>query len=158
MQAVPQFERFTRVIGLAAIAAGLLLAIGALAVLADGWSWYGRSASASGTVVAHDGGGVSVRVGGGSRSQRASYAEVVSFTDASGALHEFKSRIATSDPFAVGASVPVRYDPGNPADATIDTWFRLWGFPLIFVGAGVLMAVLGGVFVGFGSRFVRASA
>lgn len=158
MQAIPQFERFTRVIGFAAIAVGLILAIGALVVLADAWSWHGRSVSATGMVVAHDSGGVHARVGVGSRTQRASYAEVVSFTDASGAQHEFKSRIATSDPFEVGASVPVRYDPGDPSDATIDTWFRLWGFPLIFAGAGVLMAVVGGVFRGFGSRSARVSA
>jgi hypothetical protein len=37
----------------------------------------------------------------------------------------------------------VRYNPADPTDATIDTWFRLWGFPLIFLAAGVIELAVG---------------
>ena len=40
----------------------------------------------------------------------------------------------------------LRYDPADPTDATIDTWFRLWGFPLIFLGVGLVEI---GVGIGF---------
>jgi hypothetical protein len=65
---------------------------------------------------------------------------------------EFRSKISSSDPFAVGATVPVRYNPADPSDASIDTWFRLWGFPLIFLAVGVLEMCVGMIFLAVSRR------
>jgi hypothetical protein len=117
--------------------------------------WIATSATANGTVTAQassmrTGGGPAGTPGrGGSRPTRA---EVVEFTTPDGARCEFRSRISSSDPFPVGATVPVRYNPADPTDATIDTWFRIWGFPLIFLGVGVIELCVGVAFLAVSRR------
>lgn len=120
-----------------------------IVILASRWAWHAGTATAAGTVTSHASGAASRAVGPGanSRARRASHAEVVAFTDGAGVKHEFTSTLSTSRPFAIGASVPVRYTPSDPSDAVIDTWFRLWGFPLIFAGGAV-------VFIGFGAAML----
>lgn len=78
--------------------------------------------------------------------------EIVEFIAADGARFEFRSRIGSSDPFPIGAQVPVRYNPVDPTDATIDTWFRLWGFPLIFLAVGFVEMAVGVVFLAVARR------
>ena len=144
-----EFTRLSRMVGTVAIAIGLLEMIVALGFLAHAQSWHAGTVGTAGTVIAHE---RSARATAGRGVRRPTYAEVVRFLDASGAQHEFRSRIATSDPFAVGAAVPVRYSAADPTDAAIDSWFRLWGFPLIFVGAGLVFAAVGLAFRGIGGR------
>lgn len=140
-----EFTRASRMIGTVAIAVGLLELTVAVAFLIYTWSWHSGAMTATGTIVAHETTPHSI-------SSPATYAEIVRFTDASGAQHEFRSRISSSDPFAVGTAVPVRYSDADPSDAAIDSWFRLWGFPLIFVGAGLLFTAVGVAFRGIGGR------
>ena len=149
------FTRASRMIGTVAIAIGLLELTVAVAVLIYLWSWHSGAMTATGTVVAHE---TTTHASSRRGSSSATYAEIVRFTDASGAQHEFRSRISSSDPFAVGTAVPVRYSAAGPSDATIDSWFRLWGFPLIFVGAGLLFTAVGFAFRGLGDRFGRLGA
>ena len=136
-------ERVARRIGMIAIACGMLVSVVAGAVLVHRWSWHAGTAVAEGTVVAHE--ASKPRTGRGSRSR--SVAEIVRFTDAAGVEREFTSSVSTSDPFAIGGRVPVRYRTDAPADAAVDTLFRTWGFPAIFVGAGGVMAAFGLVFL-----------
>ncbi len=143
------FPRVSRMVGNVAIAIGLLEMIVALGFLVHAQSWHAGTVGTAGTVVAHE---RSTRATAGRGVSRPTYAEVVRFLDASGVQHEFRSRVATSDPFAVGEAVPVRYAAADPTDATIDSWFRLWGFPLIFVGAGLVFAAVGLAFRGIGGR------
>lgn len=150
----PFFARFRRVFGIAMLALGAAFVIGSLVVLGSRWSWHARSTSAVGEVVAHRSamraGGAAARSAG--TPSMSSRAEVVRFADAQGATHEFTSALATSRPFEVGARVPVRYVADSPDDAVIDTWFRMWGFPLIFSGAGVFQMIVGTVFLLSGRR------
>ena len=141
------FPRVTRMVGTIAIAIGLLEVTVALGFLIHAWSWHSGTVGAAGTVIAHE---RSKRATASRGVSRPTYAEIVRFTDASGAQHEFRSRISSSDPFAVGAAVPVRYSAADPSDATIGSWFRLWGFPLIFIGAGLVFAAVGVAFRGIG--------
>ena len=150
-----EFTRVPRMIGTVAIAVGLLELTVAVAVLIYTWSWHSGAMTATGTVVAHE---TTTHSSSRRGSSSATYAEIVRFTDASGAQVEFRSRIATSYPFEVGATVPVVYTAADGSDATIDSWFRLWGFPLIFVGAGLLFTAVGFAFRGLGDRFGRLGA
>lgn len=150
-----EFTRVSRMIGTVAIAVGLLELTVAVAFLVYTWSWHSGTVGTAGTVIAHE---RSTHATAGRGVSRPTYAEVVRFTDASGVQHEFRSRISSTDPFAVGAAVPVRYSAADPSDAAIDSWFRLWGFPLIFVGAGLLFTAVGVAFRGLGERFGRLGA
>jgi len=143
------FPRVSRMVGTVAIAIGLVETIVALGFLVHAWSWHSGTVAAAGTVIAHE---RSTRATASRGVSRPTYAEVVRFSDASGAQHEFRSRISSSDPFAVGEAVPVRYSSADPSDATIGSWFRLWGFPLIFIGAGLVFAAVGVTFRGIGGR------
>jgi hypothetical protein len=44
--------------------------------------------------------------------------------------------------YQVGNSVRILYDPANPRDARLDTWFSRWGDPLIPVAIGLVMVIL----------------
>jgi hypothetical protein len=147
------FRIAARVIVIGMIVMGFGLAVGSGVVLWRTKVWIETSVSATGTVTAQassisGGRRLSNPQGGGvSASKRPSRAEIVEFQTADGTRIEFRSKISSSDPFAVGATVPVRYNPADPADATIDTWFRLWGFPLIFLAVGVLEMCVGIIFL-----------
>jgi hypothetical protein len=150
-----------RVVMIASVVMGIGFLAGSAVVLWRTNRWHATSATALGTVLAqslsHSSGmqpsnASARRTTAASRPTRA---EVVEFATPDGVRHEFRSRISSSDPFEVGASVPVRYNPADPSDATIDTWFRLWGFPLIFMVAGVLEIVVG---IGFMAVAHRVSA
>ena len=151
--------RVVRIAGRAVAAMGLVGFVVVLVILGRTWSWHAGTVTASGTVRAHD--AASIRTTSrptGRTGARPSYAEVVEFTDTAGARHEFRSWISTSDPFPVGAAVTVRYTPTDPADAVIDTWFRLWGFPLVFAAGAALAMLFGLVFASFSRRIGQATA
>ena len=151
--------RVVRIAGRAIAAMGLVGFVVVLVILGRTWSWHAGTVTASGTVRAHD--AASIRTTSrptGRTGARPSYAEVVEFTDAAGARHEFRSWLSTSDPFPVGAAVTVRYTPTDPADAVIDTWFRLWGFPLVFAAGAALAMLFGLVFASFSRRIGQATA
>lgn len=154
------FRWIPRAIGAMALAIGVLLAVVSLVLLARSWSWYGRTVETTGTVVEHRSSTSTHRnpSAAGPRTRRATtYAEVVRFADAEGREHTVESAISVSHPFAVGETVPVRYEPSDPAGARIDSWFRIWGFPLVFLAGGALFASVGAVFV-LSGRSVRARA
>lgn len=145
--------RIPRTIGWIALAAGVAVSLASLAILARTWMWHGATATTTGTVTAHR---ASVSTSrdpsrtGARRQQGRTVAEVVRFTDAGGAEHEFTSSVAVSHPFEVGAAIPVRYTPASPGDAVVGTWFRLWGLGTIFAGAGVVLCGFGAVFLRIG--------
>lgn len=151
--------RVVRIAGRAVAAMGLVGFVVVLVILGRTWSWHAGTVTASGTVRAHD--AASIRTASrptGRTGARPSYAEVVEFTDTAGARREFRSWLSTSDPFPVGAAVTVRYTPTDPADAVIDTWFRLWGFPLVFAAGAALAMLFGLVFASFSRRIGQATA
>lgn len=154
------FRIAARVIVIGMIVMGFGLCVGSGIFLWRTKVWMETSVSATGTVTAQSmsmqrGGPVGAPRRNTSASSRPTRAEVVEFTAADGTRVEFRSKISSSDPFAVGATVPVRYNPADPTDASIDTWFRLWGFPLIFLAVGVLEMCVGVIFLAVSGR-VRA--
>ena len=44
--------------------------------------------------------------------------------------------------FRLGSKVDILYDTRNPNNLRIDSWFAVWGFSLIFLVAGVVMALI----------------
>jgi hypothetical protein len=151
------FRIAARVIVIGMIVMGFGLCVGSGIFLWRTKVWMETSVSATGTVTAQSmsmqrGGSVGAPGRNTSASSRPTRAEVVAFTAADGTRVEFRSKISSSDPFAVGATVPVRYNPADPTDASIDTWFRLWGFPLIFLAVGVLEMCVGMIFLAVSRR------
>jgi hypothetical protein len=68
-----------------------------------------------------------------------SYAPVFSFHAADGNEYTVTSNVGSSPPgFSVGESVRVRYDPANPEDARIHTFFQIWGVAIVFAAAGIM--------------------
>jgi hypothetical protein len=73
-----------------------------------------------------------------------SYAPVFSFTALDGKKITVTSDVASSPAdFCVGESVRVLYDPADPENARIHSFFQIWGGPLIFSAAGALFASVG---------------
>lgn len=147
----PIFRVAARVVMIAMVVMGIGFVLGSGFFLWRTNAWHATSVTTSGTVIGQALGlrsgqmpasGVAPR-GISNGSRRPTRAEIVEFSTPDGTRHEFRSKIGSSDPFAVGATVPVRYNPADPTDATIDTWFRLWGFPLIFLAAGLIEIVVG---------------
>ena len=71
------------------------------------------------------------------------YAPVFSFTVADGNTYTVTSKISSSPAdFSVGDSVRVRYDPANPTDARIHTFFETWGAAVIFGLVGLIFVFI----------------
>jgi hypothetical protein len=71
----------------------------------------------------------------------ATYAPVVAFKDTSGTEITFTTGMASNPPaYTKGEKVSVMYNPGDPQDARIDTFFQLW-FPAL------ILSVMGLIFL-----------
>jgi hypothetical protein len=55
--------------------------------------------------------------------------------------------------FPIGSVQKVEYDPGNPADARLDSTWGRWGQWLAVIGFGLMLFVIGGL--GRRPRYVR---
>lgn len=74
-----------------------------------------------------------------------SYAPVVRFEDASKITHEVTSRFSSSPPgFSVGEKVEVLYQPSDPDNARINTFWQVWGPTLLsaMIGGGFMLVSL----------------
>jgi hypothetical protein len=61
---------------------------------------------------------------------------------------EFDSRASSNPPsYQVGETVPVLYLPSNPYRAKIDSFFFLWGGPVILASLGSFFFLIGGGFI-----------
>jgi Protein of unknown function (DUF3592) len=76
------------------------------------------------------------------------YAPVFSFKAADGKAYSVTSH-ASSDPpgFDVGDEVTVLYDPSNPQQARIDTFWQLWAVPVVLGSIGTFFFIIASVFV-----------
>jgi hypothetical protein len=135
-------KRYTKVMGIILlIGAAIPLVIGIVLTIRT----YGFTSSAErtqGEVVAMEG--------------TDAKAPVVSFKDRRGIEHQIISSVASSPPsFAVGETVEVLYDPANPDEARIDSFFQLWfgAFLGLVMGGGALFLTL--IFIFLGPRFLR---
>lgn len=83
-------------------------------------------------------------VSSGSTGSRTMYYAVVEFAEADGRHHKTVSTYGLRQPPAVGAVVPIRYDPADPGRmTTAPNWFR-WAFSYGFgaIGLGFFIAGL----------------
>lgn len=67
----------------------------------------------------------------------------VEFAAADGSAVTFTETSQTRGKLALGAEVPVKYDPSAPAKARIATGGRLWVTPIIMIGLGAVLLVVG---------------
>src|SRR5574341_1333776 len=117
-------------LGILSLLLGLtLLAFGAREVWETG-TFLRRAASATGTVL-------SIEV---VRSRRSGHRPLVRFQIPSGEEFVFRGR-AESRQYAVGATVPVLYDPKVPIDARLDSAGSLWR-PGLFLGGAALLVTI----------------
>jgi hypothetical protein len=78
------------------------------------------------------------------------YAPVFSFTAANGMTYTVTSDISSSPPsFTAGDFVRVRYDPTNPGNARIHSFFQTWGTAAVLGGAGAIFLAVGCNALGF---------
>ena len=76
------------------------------------------------------------------------YAPVVEFETAGGELVTYHSSSSSSPPaYDVGESVEVLYDPNDPSEAKINSFFNLWFLPLLLAGMGIVFGGIGGLVV-----------
>jgi hypothetical protein len=72
------------------------------------------------------------------------YAPVFTFTAKDGTEHTVTSDVGSSPAgFSEGDSVRVRYEPGNPQDARIHSFFQTWGIVVISGTVGVGFVAFG---------------
>lgn len=72
---------------------------------------------------------------------------VVRFVTADEQVVEFQADEGSKNPSAyqVEDSIRILYDPVNPRDARLDTWFSRWGGSVILLLIGLVLIVLGAV-------------
>lgn len=71
---------------------------------------------------------------------------VFEFRTASGAVQRAESMMGSGlQGFQVGEAVAVRYDPGNPSRAEVDSFAVLWGLALLRAGFAVLFLLMGAI-------------
>lgn len=77
-------------------------------------------------------------------SDSTTFYPVVVFEDANGREVEFRSRSGSNPPaFSRGETVSVLYESTTPESARINTFFSLWGLPIILCGLGLVFGAIG---------------
>lgn len=72
------------------------------------------------------------------------YYAVIEFSTAANETFRFQGRSGRGDnKFEQGDTVGVRYRPGSPEDARIDSTLEIWATPLIFSGLFLLFGIIG---------------
>lgn len=130
-------------IGVLFLVVGILLLAGAVVtnlVRAD--DWQRRSAHTTGMVVDITTSHSVMRQSDGTRKRSTTYCPVVEFI-VDGRTQTFESDICTDPGPRIGERREVRYDPANPADATLDSWTARWLLVTILGGVGGLFSGLG---------------
>ena len=115
--------------------------------LVDSWRFMANASGANGVVVDVVGVVERVQRGSGDRTYYENvtfFHPVVQFVTAREQAVRFQASEGHEkrSTYQVGDSVRVLYDPANPRDARLDTWFSRWGDPLIPIAVGFFMIVL----------------
>jgi len=84
-----------------------------------------------------------------------SYHPVVQF-EVGGKKYVFTSNTGSNPPsYSQGDAVQVVYNPENPADARIHSWFSQWGFVVIALLIGVVFSLIGCFMLRFCKRIAE---
>lgn len=137
--------RVIKILSLTFSAVGIALLFGSFFIYTNTSRFIARAARAEGRVVALD---RSI----GSSGSSSTYRPVVEFTSTSGRRIEFTSSVGSNPPaYRVGEPVAVLYDPSDPYQARIKSFFQLWfGFMIVFI--------LGAIFAGIGLTIILVRA
>jgi hypothetical protein len=125
------------------IGAGML--IGTAFLFTSARSFVAHAVHAQGVVVAlqprldsHHDSNSSTNYSNGSRT----WAPLVRFSH-NGQVIDFTGSTSSNPPsYHVNQTVPILFDPSNPFGAKIDTFFSVWGGPVILGGLGTVFFVL----------------
>jgi hypothetical protein len=133
----------------ALIGAGML--IGAGFGLANTRSFLAHASRAEGTVIAlqprYPNNTSSSNSTLNSSSTSITFAPMVRFSH-DGQVIDFTASTASNPPsYHIGETVPVLYLPSAPFKAKIDSFFSLWGGPLIVGGLGAIFLLIGGLMI-----------
>jgi hypothetical protein len=139
---------------------GTVLVLVAIALFGVGWRltetdrfFLLHAARTTGTVVEHE---PFVRE---ARKVQERFRLVVSFTAPAGDRIRFRSLANYGrPPYAVGETVPIRYDPERPERARVDRRIEFLAPVLIWLGAVALLAVVGVGIAVYGPKDARGSS
>lgn len=131
-----------RIVAIIFVGLGVLLGAAALVTntLVD-QSWAERSEKASGSVVDLRE-SFRTRSGDSPNIRERRYCPIVEYT-VDGATHRLDSRVCSTSRPEIGDAVTVRYNPGNPGDAALDSWIGRWLAVVILGGMGALFLAIG---------------
>ncbi|HEY7483835.1 MAG TPA: DUF3592 domain-containing protein [Streptosporangiaceae bacterium] len=135
---------------------GVLLLGIAIVLAAMTASFLARADRTDGTVTALTDKVSTSQDSSGYRRTRTSWYPTVEFTTPDGRRFSFRGSVGSNPPaYDVGERVLVAYDPGDPSDARIATFWSAYLIPLIFGGIGVVFASIGVPFFVIGWRRLR---
>jgi len=87
-----------------------------------------------------------------------SYKPTIAYIDINGTKHTGQTFLsASSYNFARGTTLDILYDPRNPGTVRLNSWFGLWGFPMMFLGVGILLGVIA-TFIAFNLKKRKPNA
>ncbi|MEU8355425.1 DUF3592 domain-containing protein [Nonomuraea sp. NPDC048882] len=147
----------TRVGGLFALI-GLVLLCVTIALAASTASFLASAQRTDGTVVELTARTSTTRDSDGRHRRSTTWHPTVTFT-AAGRQYSFESSTGSNPPaYAEGEAVPVAYDPADPRDARISSFWSAFLGPLITGGLGVVFTPLGLLLFVRGRRIARQRA
>lgn len=128
--------RVLKIVSIVFSTIGVLMLAGSLLIYANTSRFVGHAAEANGRVIGLD-------RSSGSSNSGSTYRPVVEFTSAAGKRIEFTSNVGSNPPaHRVGESVTVLYDPTDPYQARIKSFFSLWfGFLMVLILGAVFSAI-----------------
>lgn len=76
------------------------------------------------------------------------YTPLFTYTDLRGGVRRGRSN-AASDPraYAIGDPIPLRYDPRDPSDVRVDTFWAFWLGPIVCAFLGIPLLVFAVIFL-----------
>ncbi|MFN4147700.1 MAG: DUF3592 domain-containing protein [Runella sp.] len=79
-----------------------------------------------------------------SRKSRGTYHPLVEFQTPDGQIHSFRSETGSNPAaYEVGERVEVKYDPRNPSQAKLNSFWDLWGLLAVLAGFGMIFFMVG---------------
>jgi len=127
-----RFERNTAIV---------LLVVGTLLLGVGIWLFMGKLEFVDHSTVAD---GIVTDLESSSSKNGRTYRPVVNFRDSGGQEQTFVSSMGSSPAsYEVGESVKVRYEPGKPSMAVIDSFWEVWGIVTVVVGFGSIFLAIG---------------
>lgn len=148
---------FTLVGGIFGLIGLLLLCVG-IALAASTASFLASAERTDGTVVALTERTTTTRSSDGHTRSSTSWYPTVEFT-VHGSRYSFQSSTGGNPPsYEKGEGVPVAYDPGDPSNARISSFWSAFLAPLIVGGLGVVFTPIGAILFVKGRRIARLRA